>query len=75
MVSVVSGTATVYDGDDESCTPTTYAAGTGFIDEGGEHVHLVKNEGTEPLVVIAFQVVPAAATRRIDAPQPPLCPL
>ena len=27
VVSVKSGTATVYDGDDPLCTPTTYAAG------------------------------------------------
>ena len=74
VVSVISGTATVYSGDDPSCTPVQYPAGTGFIDEGGDHLHLVKNEGTVDLVVVAFQIVPAAAVRRIDAPDPGFCP-
>lgn len=74
IVSVKAGTATVYSGDDPSCTGVTYPAGTGFIDEGGEHVHMVRNEGTVELEVIAFQIVPAGAERRIDAPDPGFCP-
>jgi len=74
IVSVKSGTATVYSGDDPSCTGVTYPAGTGFIDEGGGHVHMVRNEGTVDLEVIAFQIVPAGAERRIDAPDPGYCP-
>src|SRR5262245_50828934 len=73
IVSVKAGTATVYDGDDPSCTPATYAAGTGFIDEGGGHVHMVRNEGSVELEVIAFQIVPTGAERRIDAPAPGFC--
>ena len=74
IVSVKAGVATVYDGDDPTCTPTTYPAGTGFIDEGGSHVHLVRNEGTVELEVIAFQMVPTGAERRVDAPAPGYCP-
>ena len=74
VVSVKAGTATVYSGDDPSCTPVTYPAGTGFIDEGGGHVHLVRNEGTVDLETIAFQIVPAGASRRIDAGDPGFCP-
>jgi quercetin dioxygenase-like cupin family protein len=74
VVLVKSGTATVYNGDDPSCTPVTYAAGTGFIDEGGGHVHMVRNEGTTDLVTVAFQIIPAGADRRIDAPSPGHCP-
>lgn len=73
IVSVKTGVATVYDGDDPSCTPKTYPAGTGFIDEGGDHVHMVRNEGAVELEVIAFQMVPAGAERRIDAPAPAFC--
>jgi mannose-6-phosphate isomerase-like protein (cupin superfamily) len=73
VVIVKSGTATVYDGDDPSCTPVRYTANTGFIDAGGGHVHLVRNEGTEPLVTFAFQIIPAGANRRIGADAPGNC--
>jgi len=74
VVLVKSGTATVYDGDDPNCTSVRYPAGTGFIDSGGGHVHMVRNEGTEPLVTVAFQIIPTGALRRIDAASPGYCP-
>jgi hypothetical protein len=74
VVSVKSGTATVYDGDDPDCTPHFYPAGTGFIDSGGGHVHLVRNEGSVDLELVAFQIIPLGAQRRIDAPSPGHCP-
>jgi quercetin dioxygenase-like cupin family protein len=73
VVLVKAGTATVYDGHDPNCTAVRYPAGTGFIDAGGTHVHLIRNEGTEQLVTVAFQIVPAADGRRIDAPVPAPC--
>jgi hypothetical protein len=74
VVSVKSGTATVYDGDDPNCTPHFYSAGTGFIDLGDGHVHLVRNEGSVVLETVAFQLIPLGAPRRIDAPNPGYCP-
>jgi hypothetical protein len=74
IVVVKTGTATVYDGDDPSCTPATYPAGTGFVDAGGGHVHMVRNAGNAQLELIAFQTIPAGASRRIDAPDPGFCP-
>ena len=74
IVAVKSGTATVYDGDDPSCTPMIYPAGTGFVDPGGGHVHMVRNAGNGQLELIAFQMIPAGAQRRIDAPDPGFCP-
>jgi hypothetical protein len=74
VVSVKSGTATVYDGDDPTCTPQFYPAGTGFIDSGDGHVHMVRNEGSVELELVAFQIIPAGAVRRIDAPSPGTCP-
>jgi quercetin dioxygenase-like cupin family protein len=73
IVMVTSGTASVYEGDDPSCTPVTVPAGTGFIDAGGTHVHLVRNAGATPLVTVAFQIIPTGAARRIDAPNPGNC--
>jgi quercetin dioxygenase-like cupin family protein len=73
VVVVKSGTATVYDGDDPSCTPQVYEAGSVFLDHGGGHVHVLRNENSVSLETVAFQVVPAGATRRIDAPNPGYC--
>jgi quercetin dioxygenase-like cupin family protein len=76
LVTVQSGTATYYDSDDPACAPHVVGKGEGFVDEGGDdHVHLVRNEGTEALVLIATQILPEGAPRRIDAPVAPLnCP-
>ena len=74
VVVVKSGTATVYDGDDPTCTPEIYPAGTAFVDPGDGHVHMVRNEGSGTLVTQAFQIIPAGGTRRIDAPSPGTCP-
>jgi quercetin dioxygenase-like cupin family protein len=74
VVLVKSGTATVYEGDDPSCAPLIVPAGGSFIDAGGTHVHMVRNESaTQTLVTLAFQVMPAGAARRIDAPSPGNC--
>ena len=74
IVSVKAGVGTLYDGDDPSCTPKTYPAGTGFVDEGGGHVHILRNEGTVELETLVFSIVPAGAERRIDAAAPGFCP-
>ena len=73
LITVKSGTATFYDGDDPTCTPHEFTEGTGTIDLGDGHVHLLRNEGTVDLVVIAVQILPADAPRRIDAPDPGNC--
>ena len=73
IVMVTSGVASVYEGDDPSCTPVTVPAGTGFIDAGGTHVHMVRNAGAAPLVTVAFQIVPTGVARRIDAVNPGYC--
>jgi hypothetical protein len=42
---VASGTVTAYEGDDPTCTPLVYTQGMGFVDSGGDHVHVIRNEG------------------------------
>lgn len=74
IVLVKSGVATVYDGDDPSCTPKTYPAGSGFVDPGDGHIHMVRNEGAAVLITQAFQIIPTGQARRIDAPSPGNCP-
>jgi quercetin dioxygenase-like cupin family protein len=68
IVSVVSGTATEYRSDDAESF--VYAAGTAFVDEGGDHAHIIVNEGNTDLVLVAFQILPKGAPRRIDEPAP-----
>ena len=68
IVSVVSGTATEYRDDEPGAV--VHPAGTAFVDEGGDHAHKVANEGTTDLVLVAFQILPHGADRRIDKPEP-----
>ena len=73
FVIVKSGAVTVYDGDDLTCTGRVIDQGGWFTDPGGGHVHLVRNETPANLVLVAFQIVPVGAERRIDAPNPGFC--
>jgi len=68
IISVVSGQATEYRDDDP--VATVHPAGTAFVDEGGEHAHIIVNEGNTDLVLVAFQILPVGAPRRIDRPAP-----
>ncbi len=74
LIIVTAGAVTVYEGNDRTGTPRVYAAGMGFVDHGGDHVHLIRNEGTVEARTVAVQLIPATAVRRIDAPAPSTCP-
>jgi len=75
LILVTAGAITAYEGDDPSCTPHVYTAGMGFVDPGGGHVHVLRNEGIVEARTIAVQLIPSGATRRIDADAPAACPL
>lgn len=74
LIIVTAGTVTTYEGDDPSCTPHAYTVGEGFVDEGGDHIHIIRNEGLVEARTVAVQVIPANAVRRIDKPASPNCP-
>ncbi len=75
VVVVKSGTATVYEVEGTNCVQHTYPAGTGFVDAGGTHVHLVRNaSATETLELYAFQIIPTGLGRVISVVDPGLCP-
>jgi len=74
LILVVAGTVTNYKGDDPTCTGQPYSAGQGFIDPGGDDVHMLRNEGSLPAETIAVQFLPAGSDRRIDKPDPGTCP-
>ena len=73
LIIVTAGTVTAYEGDDPSCTPTKYTVGDGFVDPGGDHVHLIRNEELLDAQTIAIQLIPTGVTRRIDATAPTAC--
>src|SRR5215216_549581 len=71
LIIVTAGAVSAYDADDPSCTPTVYSskavngiANMGFVDSGGDHVHLLRNEGLIVARTVAVQLIPAGAGRR-----------
>jgi quercetin dioxygenase-like cupin family protein len=72
LVIVKVGTITFYHGDDPNCTPTHYAAGSAFIEEGGD-VGIARNETAGVDTVVATFFVPADSPTRIDAAAPGNC--
>ena len=76
FIIVTQGSVTVYDGDDPTCTPHVYTANTpdnAFVDPGGGHVHLIRNETGSVARAVAVQLIPANAGRRDDAADPGNC--
>jgi hypothetical protein len=75
IVLVKSGSFTLYDGDDSSCTGHAYGPGQGFVDRGYGHVHIGRNEGeTNVELYVTFLDVPIGGAPRIDAASPENCP-
>jgi hypothetical protein len=79
LIIVTAGSVTEYDGNDPDCKPHVYTAipgmSVGFVDPGGEHAHILRNESTTTVAkTMAIQLVPAGAVRRIDVAQPANCP-
>ena len=60
-------------GHDPDCKPHVYKTGMGFVDAGGDHVHILRNEGDVEAKTIAVQIIPADAARRIDVEDPGNC--
>jgi hypothetical protein len=76
FIIVTQGTVAVYDGDDLTCTPHFYTANTAnnaFVDAGGGHVHVIRNESGAVAKTMAVQLIPAGADRRQDSSQPGNC--
>jgi quercetin dioxygenase-like cupin family protein len=73
FVTITAGAMTFYDGDDPACAPVVYPTGSTFIDRGGGHVHIARNQGTTDLVLYATYLLPVGAALRTDAPDPGNC--
>jgi quercetin dioxygenase-like cupin family protein len=75
LIIVTAGTITDYESDDPSCSPHVYTAGMSFVDEGGNHAHVIRNETTDMAQTVAVQLIPTGAMRRIEVPNVPAnCP-
>lgn len=75
LIIVTAGILTDYEADDPTCTPHVYTAGMAFVDPGGKHAHIIRNEGNVVAQSIAVQLIPAGQPRRIDlATSPGNCP-
>ena len=71
LVTVTAGQISLYDA--ALCTPTQLGVGQTFVDEGGGHLHLVRNETGVAAEVSVVQIMPRGVARRIDAPRPNNC--
>jgi quercetin dioxygenase-like cupin family protein len=74
LIIVTQGAVTDYEGDDPNCKPHVYTQGMGFVDPGGDHVHILRNEGNVEAMTIVVQLIPSDVARRIDAADPGNCP-
>ena len=76
LVSIASGVVTVYEAD---CGTTQYRAGKGFFDPGRtrpahrQHVHVARNDGDVPAVLLVTDVRSPGAPLRVDVPAPATC--
>ena len=73
LITVTAGAVTAYEGDDDSCVPRGNTVGMTLVDPGGDHVHVLRNEGAVEARTVTVQLIPAGAPRRIDAAGPPGC--
>jgi hypothetical protein len=71
---VESGTLTLYDSADKSCTAQRFAAGQGFTEQP-HHVHLARNEGGKPAVLfVTYLGLNHGADPDVPVPSPGNCP-
>lgn len=74
LIIVTAGTVTEYDGADPDCKPHIYTRNMTFIDHGGTHIHIIRNEGDAIAQTTAIQLIPTGEPRRIDIADPGHCP-
>jgi quercetin dioxygenase-like cupin family protein len=74
VVVVATGTMTLYQADDPTCTGETYTAGEAFVDPGQGNVHNARNEGSVGVVLYATYIdVPPGAGPAIPGTNPGTC--
>jgi hypothetical protein len=75
IFTIKTGTLTVYEGDDPSCTPVVFPAGTGTVEAAtNTHIHMVRNETSNIAEALVTYLVPTGVPTRTDLPNPGNCP-
>jgi quercetin dioxygenase-like cupin family protein len=76
VFTISQGTLTMYDGDDPSCTPRVFPAGTGSVEaDTAGHNHLLRNEtNSVAQTIVTFFVPVGTLSVRTDRPDPGNCP-
>ena len=73
-IAITSGTLTLYDSRDLSCTAKRFSRGQGFVEQPN-HVHLARNEGTTPVTLYATYLgVPHGGNPNVPASGSANCP-
>jgi quercetin dioxygenase-like cupin family protein len=76
FVAVAQGEGTLYHSDQAGCPGHNFGTGSGFFQPSAD-VHVLRNEGSAPLVIYAFYVLPSGTANtaiRSDQPAPANCP-
>jgi quercetin dioxygenase-like cupin family protein len=61
FVQVVSGTLTVYEKNDPTCTGKHYPAGTGFLEPGFGNIHDARNETSGNVDIYVTYILPVGS--------------
>ena len=70
LVSIGSGTLTLYQPENGRCVRSVVPAGKGFIEDGGD-IHLARNEGSVPIELNAIFLARTGTTEFLTAAQRP----
>lgn len=73
VVTVASGTATLYEAARTTCAREVVPAGQAFWEAADLPSHVLVNEDSEPVVVYATFFLQDGAAPVIDQPRPPVC--
>jgi quercetin dioxygenase-like cupin family protein len=73
LLTVKSGTATMYRVEHGRCLKLVFVAGTSFIEPVGPHA-LQNESATDVLEAFNAHIIPAGAPQRVDEPNPGVCP-
>jgi quercetin dioxygenase-like cupin family protein len=75
VVAVASGTLTLYEVHHHRCTKQRIGPGRAFVENGG-HLHLARNEGSDPVQIYATFLAPTNTKEFLTpAPDPGVCRL
>jgi quercetin dioxygenase-like cupin family protein len=73
ILTVKSGTATMYRVERGQCQKVVYAAGSAFVEPVGPHA-LQNESASDVLETFNAHIIPFGATQRVDEPDPGVCP-